>query len=95
MTKISRFGILSVAKISALIYAIFGLIAGLITALFSMLASAVGGDFEPWFFGFGFLSIIIFPIMYGILGFIGGIISSALYNLLSRWVGGIEVELEQ
>ena len=34
------------------------------------------------------------PVMYGVFGFIFGIISAALYNLVARWVGGIEVEVD-
>ena len=34
------------------------------------------------------------PIIYAILGFIFGVIGAALYNLIARWIGGIEVEVE-
>ena len=41
-------------------------------------------------FGFG----LFMPVFYGVMGFIFGIISAALYNLIARWIGGIEVEVE-
>ncbi len=41
-------------------------------------------------FGFG----IFMPIIYGVMGFVGGIVAAALYNLFARWIGGIEVEVE-
>lgn len=41
-------------------------------------------------FGFG----IFMPIIYGVMGFVGGIIAAALYNLFAGWIGGIEVEVE-
>jgi hypothetical protein len=41
-------------------------------------------------FGFG----IFMPVFYGVFGFIFGIISAAIYNLIARWLGGIEVEVE-
>ena len=41
-------------------------------------------------FGFG----IFLPVFYGVFGFIFGIISAAIYNLVARWIGGIEVEVE-
>jgi hypothetical protein len=41
-------------------------------------------------FGFG----IFMPVFYGIFGFIFGVISAAIYNLIARWIGGIEVEVE-
>ena len=41
-------------------------------------------------FGFG----IFMPILYGLTGFIFGIIMAAIYNVIARWIGGIEVEVE-
>lgn len=95
MIKARRLGVLSVASIFAIIYAIFGLIAGLLTALFSTTASNFGGAYTTLGFGLGYFSIIVFPILYGALGWISGVISSALYNLVAWWIGGIKVELEQ
>jgi uncharacterized membrane protein YdjX (TVP38/TMEM64 family) len=34
----------------------------------------------------------VFPILYGILGFILGLIMGGLYNLVAAMVGGIELE---
>ena len=95
MTKVKRLGVLSVANIYAILYAIIGLIAGLFVALAYGLSSAFGADLDPLGFGLGFFSILVFPILYGAGGWIGGIIGAALYNLVARWVGGIRVELEQ
>ncbi len=36
------------------------------------------------------LILIIYPIM----GFIGGILMAVFYNLTAKWIGGIEVTLE-
>ena len=41
-------------------------------------------------FGFG----ILMPVIYGVFGFVGGIIMAVIYNLIARWIGGIEVEVE-
>jgi hypothetical protein len=41
-------------------------------------------------FGMG----ILMPVIYGVMGFIGGVIGAAVYNLVARWIGGIEVEVE-
>jgi hypothetical protein len=40
--------------------------------------------------GFG----IFMPIIYGVMGFVFGIIMAAIYNLIARWIGGFEVEVE-
>lgn len=42
--------------------------------------------------GSGFALFV--PILYAVLGFIGGVISAAVYNLATKWVGGIELEVE-
>ena len=45
--------------------------------------------------GLGFASIIAMPIIYGIMGFIGGLIGGVLYNLIDKIIGGIKIELVQ
>ena len=37
---------------------------------------------------------LLMPVMYGVMGFIFGILGAAVYNLIARWLGGIEVEVE-
>ena len=42
---------------------------------------------------FGAGAVVILPIVYGCIGFVGGLIMAPLYNLVAKVVGGIEVEL--
>jgi hypothetical protein len=35
------------------------------------------------------------PIIYAIMGFIMGVIGAWLYNLIAKWVGGVQIELEK
>jgi hypothetical protein len=44
--------------------------------------------------GIMFAMGIFMPVIYGAMGFIFGIIGAAIYNLVARWIGGIEVEVE-
>ncbi|MFH1776920.1 MAG: DUF3566 domain-containing protein [Candidatus Omnitrophota bacterium] len=39
--------------------------------------------------------LLFIPILYIILGFIGGVIGAFVYNLCAKWVGGIELEFEE
>jgi hypothetical protein len=96
---IRRFGVLSVAKIAGAVYALIGLIAGGIMALVALMGGFAGMAAEDpnsalasTFVGVG--SVVIFPIIYGCLGFIGGALSSALYNLIAGFIGGIQLEIE-
>ncbi len=36
---------------------------------------------------------VIFPILYAVFGFIGGVIAAFIYNLVAGWTGGIEFTL--
>lgn len=100
-----RVGVLSCGKVLGALYALLGLIIGGIYALLALLFAVIGvstaqetGDaLAGGVFGvlFGVGAIILFPILYGVLGFVGGVIAAFLYNLISRFVGGIELDLEQ
>jgi hypothetical protein len=56
---------------------------------FFLLAAMFGKDT-----GMGVAFILTIPIIYGLAGFIGGIIAAFVYNVCAKIVGGIEVEVE-
>lgn len=95
--RLTRVGPLSLAKLAAGLYACIGLIMGAIFALAATLGASLGasGDTSP-FLGavFGVGAIVLFPLMYGVLGALGALISALLYNLFAGWLGGIELTLE-
>lgn len=103
MTTVKRVNAVSLAKIQGIIMAIFGLLGGIIMAGFGGMIGSLsrqagaGGAALPAGFGlaFGVGGIIFLPIVYGILGFIAGLISGWIYNLVAKWVGGIELELTE
>jgi hypothetical protein len=83
---------LLVALICVIVGLIFGLILGLGGAAVAALAPNSGMP------NLGPISIILFPIVYGIggfvAGFVDGLVIGALYNLVAGWIGGVEVQLE-
>lgn len=87
MLIIKKFGWLSVGLVFGAIYLIIGLIAGVLLFVLSLVVP------EQTAFG-GVAALILSPLLYGVLGFIGGIIVAALYNLVAPLVGGIRVETE-
>lgn len=92
---VRRIGVMSLAKIMTVIYAAIGLIAGVLVALLStLLGSVLPQGASGMGMGFGFGSIILFPFLYGVLGFIGGVISAWLYNLVAGTLGGVELDLQ-
>ncbi len=97
MQSVTRIGVLSLAKMLAVTYAFLGLFFGGVISLFALMGAAVGGaagdggGIAAMIFGVG--AVVVLPIVYGCLGFVGGLIMAPLYNLVAKVVGGIEVEL--
>lgn len=91
--KIKRIGAIQLGKILGILYGMMGLIFIpfiLIGTLFGSQSNAQ--NFGPMAVGLGFAFIM--PILYAVVGFIGGVIVALLYNLIAKFVGGIEIELE-
>ena len=53
-------------------------------------STAPGAVVAGIMFGMG----LFIPVIYGLMGFVVGIIGAAIYNLVAGWIGGIEVEVE-
>ena len=92
---VKRVGPLSLAKIAGVVYSAVGLIFGCVLALVSVLTSAGSQQPAGPLFGaiFGAGAVIFLPLFYGCLGFLGSLLMAALYNLVARSVGGIELEV--
>ncbi len=89
---LTKIGVLSLAKIQGIIMALFGLVLGLFMGAVGTMAGSIGMGSR--FGAFGFLAVIILPIVYGILGFVMGAVTALVYNLISGWIGGVEMEFE-
>lgn len=76
-----------------MVYGILGFILGAICSLIA-LAHPLGHHLHtPFAARVGVFAIIVCPIVYGILGGIGGVIGAGIYNLAAGWVGGLEVDI--
>jgi hypothetical protein len=97
MQVLKSVGIMSVAKITGLLYGGLGLLFAPFFVLFAVIGSFAGEDKTP-FAGMtvvvGIVFAIMMPLFYGGMGFVMGAIGALLYNVLSKWVGGFELELE-
>lgn len=100
--RIRKLGVLSVAKLYAIMALIMSLLIsipyGLIIMVFgvAMLGSGEKAGVAAGGSGIviGLLVMIGLPIFYSICAFIGGAIGAFIYNLLAGLVGGIEIEVE-
>lgn len=100
---IKRVGALSLGKLMGLMYAGIGLLIGAVFGLFSLVGGmaglaaqegAEGAAGAGLLAGMGLAAVVVFPIMYGLMGFIGGLLSAVFYNLAARFVGGVELDVE-
>jgi hypothetical protein len=48
----------------------------------------------PLMFGMGIGFMIFLPVMYAAFGFVFGALGAWVYNLLTRWLGGLDLEFE-
>ena len=84
-------------QVSAIGYGCMGLIFLPFFALAGVLGAFAGHDQSgagAFAAGFMLMMGIFMPIAYAVMGFIFGILGAALYNLIARWIGGFEVEVE-
>lgn len=97
---IRRIGVLSLAKISAVLHGTMGLIFGIIFALASLLGGAFGQAARdaaaPKIISvlFGFGAILLMPLLYAIVGFLIGVVSALVYNFVAKATGGLELETD-
>jgi len=97
---ITRVVPLSVAKIAGTIYAAIGVLAGALVSLMAVAGVFAAGQSSdnpmagPFAFVLGGGAIVIFPIFYGCIGFIGSLIVASLYNVVAGALGGVQVEVE-
>lgn len=97
---VKRIGPASAFRVGLAVYGFLGLVVGLLVGMVSMLAGSMesllregapGASVVRFAFGFG--AIIVFPVMYDLVGGIFAAIGAAIYNLVVRWVGGLELEM--
>ena len=101
--RIRKLGILSVAKIYAVMMLVISLLFsipyGLIIIIFSLTGAGSLGRQQAFAVGgggivLGLLIMIGLPIIYGLMGFVGGALSALIYNIFAGFVGGIEIDVE-
>ena len=97
-TRIKRIAPLQLGKVLAILYGLLGLVFIPFLLVFTLFGAAAGGQHNPagmaLGIGMGLGMVIVLPLMYAFFGFIGGLLSGFIYNLVAGWVGGIEIELE-
>jgi hypothetical protein len=83
--RLTRIGPLRAGIVLGVLYALLALL------FLPFLFVAMMISREAAMIGIGFA--IAMPILYGVMGFIGGVIAAAVYNLVAGWTGGLEFEI--
>lgn len=94
MHVLKSVGVMSVAKMMGVLYGCLGLLFIPFFLIFAMVGTFAGQKDVPFAGVLGIVFAIVMPILYGVMGFVTGAIGAALYNLLAKWLGGFELELE-
>lgn len=100
MHTIQRIGVLSAAKMHAVVMLAVGVLVGLIygailvgAGLIAMMGGSGGGSVGLLVGGVAFA--FVFPLLYAALGFLIGALTAWVYNLAAGYIGGVEIELGQ
>ena len=96
---LKQIGVLSLARMLGGLYAGIGLIIGVFFSIASVIGGLaasmaanteeVAGALIALLFGIG--AIVFIPVMYGLMGFVGGALLALFFNLLAGVFGGIEM----
>jgi len=94
-----RLANVSPLKLGITLAVIYGIVSIVFLVPLFLVLSLVGaangtkGGVVPFIFSGVF--VIFLPIIYAVLGFIGGVIAAFVYNLVAKWTGGIEFTTEE
>jgi hypothetical protein len=96
MHTIKSVGVLSVAKMMGAIYAAIGLILLPVFLVMGVASSVVPNQEgrNPFGLVFGVAFGLFAPVIYGVMGFVFGALSAFVYNLVAKWLGGIEFQVQ-
>ena len=99
--KLKRIAPFQAGKILAAFYGLMSLMfvpfLVVFMALGSFAAKAQGQGAPPpipLLLGMGAGFILLLPVIYAAMGFVFGVLSAAIYNLLAGWLGGLALEFE-
>ncbi|ACB73845.1 hypothetical protein [Opitutus terrae] len=92
--RLKRVDPLSAGTTLALLYGTISLIVAPLLFIMTSAAAHSSGAHVGGGLAIGAWFAVAIPFLYGLIGFLTGAVGAALYNFLTRWTGGIEIELE-
>lgn len=91
--NITKINPLSLGKVVAIITGVIGLFFGAMGILFMGLYTIAPieiMEIVPMMAAF-----LMIPVIYAVFGFIAGIIVAIIFNFISKYIGGLELEIEE
>lgn len=92
--RIKRIAPLQLGKMLAVVYGIMGLVAIPIFLVMSAVSTQLPADQRVGVLAMGMGFAIFAPLMYAAMGFVAGALGALVYNVVAKWIGGVEVEVE-
>ena len=92
--RIKRFAPLQLGKMLAILYGIMGLIFIPFFLIMSAVASQLPAQQRVGIMALGVGFALFVPLIYAAMGFVFGALGALIYNVVAKWIGGIEVEVE-
>lgn len=87
MKELKHIDSLSMGILLSFIFALFGLFTAVLLWIGIIAMPGMGS-------GTFINHVIVFPCIYGLIGFVTGILSTIIYNFVAKWVGGIKVQFD-
>lgn len=91
--RIKRIAPLQAAKITAILYGAMGLLFIPFFLIMSAFSTQLPAEQRAGMMIGGVGFAIAAPLLYAAMGFVVGAVGALIYNLIAKWVGGLEVEL--
>jgi hypothetical protein len=95
MVVVKKIGLMSIAKIQALVWMVSGLILAVVQAVWFSFSPPQAAAFAGVSASEVYWGILIVPLSWAVFGFLMGMLFGWIYNLFSSWIGGVELELEE
>ena len=94
MFRLRSIGVLSSAKIFAVVQAAIGILVGFLFLIFGIFGAAIAPSKSQYGMVFIVVMSVLMPVIYGVLGFVMGAVWAFVYNLTAQAIGGLELQLD-
>lgn len=92
MARLNKIRMIPFAKFQAILLVPVGLVTGIVYSFGGLIFDVITTDSVNMGTALAFLALIGMPVVFGVSGFILGILEALLYNLFAKWIGSLNVD---